>query len=363
MRLPRRAPRPLRTALAASAALTLGAAGLTACSGGSDTRSADNADLRIVTSTAVWASVAQRVIDDAEDAGSDLDVSVSSVLSGTDGDPHEYEATAKDIATIRDADIVLGNGAGYDNWLTDNAASDAEIITAAPTAEGDGDHDHGDHGDDSAAARAAAESTGAADAAGTDAADADAMNPHVWFDLMLVEHFADHLAQYLHSVDDSFPERATGVTDDLAEVKDRLDALPAADVLLTEPVALDILTGTKLTDVTPAGFAHATLTESEPSAADLASARDLIDDGTVDVLVTNNQAQTPASTRLTEAAKDKGLYRKDAVVNVNESPDNGQSYFDYLDALVSGLEKATGVDTDDTDTDATAAATTGDDAA
>ena len=346
MRLPRRtphtpspAPRPLRTALAVTAVLALGAAGLTACSGGSSSGDADNADLRIVASTAVWGSVAQRVIDDGTDAGSDLHVTVSTVLSGTDGDPHEYEATAKDIATIRDADIVVGNGAGYDNWLTDNAPSEAEVITAGLPAEGhdhgddtdhnDADHDHDDHDH-----------------------DGDATNPHVWFDLTLVEHFADHLAQYLHSIDDSFPDRATGVTEDLAEATERLDDLPAANVLLTEPVALDILDGTKLTDVTPAGFAHATLTESEPSAADLAAARDLIADGTVDVLVTNNQAQTPASTRLTEAAKDKGLYRKDAVVNVNESPDNGQDYFGYLDALVTALEKATG-----TDTDATADAT------
>ena len=336
MRSPRLAPRhtprrTLRTALAGAAALTL-TLGVTACSGGSSDADADNADVKIIASTAVWGSIAEQVVDDATDAGSTLDVSVSTVLSGTDGDPHEYEATARDIADIRDADVVLGNGAGYDNWLTDNAASDAEVITAAEPGEAH-DHDHG-HGH------------------GTDE-DADHdhdhgdTNPHVWFDLDTVREFADNLASYLHSVDGSFPESATGVTRDLDEVSARLDKLPAAKLLFTEPVALDLINGTALTDVTPEGFADAVLTESEPSAADLASARDLIADGGVDVLVTNSQSQTAASTQLVNAAKDAGLTENDAVINVNESPDNDQSYMDYLDAVVSGLEKATGDDTED----------------
>ncbi|CUU66872.1 metal ABC transporter solute-binding protein, Zn/Mn family [Corynebacterium variabile] len=326
---PQRTQRTLRATLAGAAAVTL-ALGITSCSGGSTDADADNADLKIVASTAVWGSIAEQVVDDATDAGSTLDVSVSTILSGTDGDPHEYEATARDIADIRDADVVLGNGAGYDNWLTDNAASDAEVITAAEPGEAhDHDHDHGtdedadhdhDHGDS---------------------------NPHVWFNLDTVREFADNLASYLHSVDESFPDSATGVTEDLDEVSARLDKLPAAKLLFTEPVALDLINGTALTDVTPEGFADAVLTESEPSAADLASARDLIADGGVDVLVTNSQSQTAASTQLVNAAKDAGLTENDAVINVNESPDNDQSYMDYLDAVVSGLEKATGDDTED----------------
>ncbi|WP_297006551.1 metal ABC transporter solute-binding protein, Zn/Mn family [uncultured Corynebacterium sp.] len=314
-----RSPRhPLRTALAGAATLTL-TLGLTACSGGSDDADADNADLRIVASTAVWGSIAQEVIDDGKDAGSDLDVRVSTILSGTDGDPHEYEATAQDIAEIRDADVVLGNGAGYDNWLTDNAATDAEVITAAPTAEGHDHDDHDDHNHD--------------------------INPHVWFNLPLVEQFATNLASYLHSRDASFPTTSASVTADIADATTRLQALPAAHVLLTEPVAALLLDGTALTDVTPQGFAHATLEESEPSAADLATARGLITDGTVDVLITNAQAETAAAGQLTDAARDKGLTDRDAVVNVNESPDNGQSYVDYLDNLVGALEKATSEET------------------
>lgn len=318
-------------ALAGVGVLTLG---LAACSGGSDSDDADNADINIVASTAIWGSIAQRVIDDAKDDGSDLDVTVTTILTGTDVDPHDYEATAKDISAIRDADVVVGNGAGYDNWLTDSASDSAEVITAAPVTEG---HDHegeGDEGDDHADHDHAAEDHDH----GSEDAD---VNPHVWFNLDLVDHFADDLAAYLHSKDDSFPEHATGVADDIAKAGDQLKALPAANVLLTEPVAGLLLTDTKLKDVTPEGFSHATLSESEPSAADLSAARDLITDGTVNILITNVQAETPAAQQLNDAAKDKGLGDRNAIINVNETPDAGQDYFDYLSNVVNALEKAT----------------------
>jgi zinc/manganese transport system substrate-binding protein len=320
------------TALTGAAALTLG---LAACSSDSDDNAADNGDIHIVASTAIWGSVAQRVIDDAKNDGSDLDVSVDTILSGTDDDPHEYEATAQDISKIRDADVVVGNGAGYDNWLTDNASDGAEVITADQVTEGH-DHDHGDSdgGDDHADEHA--------DDHADDHGEAGEANPHVWFNLMLVEHFADHLAQYLHSKDDSFPDRATGVSDDLGKVTDRLKKLPDANAVLTEPVAADLLDGTKVRDVTPEGYAHAALDESEPSAADISAARDLITDGKATILITNAQSQSPAASQLSQAAKDKGLDKDNGVINVNETPDNGQTYFDYLDNTVSSLEKATG---------------------
>ena len=85
MRSPRH-PRRTAAALTGAVVLTLG---LTACSGDRDS-AADNGDLRIVASTAVWGSIARQVVDDAKDDVSTLDVTVDTVLSGTDDDPHEY---------------------------------------------------------------------------------------------------------------------------------------------------------------------------------------------------------------------------------------------------------------------------------
>ena len=302
-------------------------------------RSADNGDIRIVASTSTWGDLAQQVVDDAEDAAdTELGITVDTILSGTDDDPHVYEATARDIATIRDADVVVGNGAGYDNWLTDNASDDAEVITAAPLAEGhnhgDGDehdHDHGDdghdHGDDDHADHDHGSSILASES-----------NPHVWLDMGVITGFADSLAAHLNSLDDSVPAEATGVTEMADGFTERIQALPHAHVILTESVAGLLLDGSEVHDITPEGFARTVLNEGEPSVADLSATRDLITDGEVDTLISNRQSQSQSSDRLSDAAEDADV----PVVNINETPGADQDYEDYVDTVISDLEEALG---------------------
>lgn len=301
------------TALAGVGALALG---LSACAGGTEDSSADNAGVRIIASTSTWGDIAQQVVDDAD---SGLDISVDTVLSGTDDDPHEYEATARDISSIRDADIVVGNGAGYDNWLTDNAGDDAEFITAAPLGEAhdhDGDHDH-DH------------DHGSSILEGED-------NPHVWFDLDAVTSFAEDLSAHLNSIDDSFPTGADGVHEMTDGFRDRVNELPHAHVVLTEPVAGLLFKDTEVHDITPEGFARTVLNEGEPSAADLSTTRDLITDGDVDALITNTQSESQSARQLTDAAEDLDV----PVIDINETPDSDQSFSDYVDDVITDLEDA-----------------------
>ncbi|MGO1827648.1 MULTISPECIES: metal ABC transporter solute-binding protein, Zn/Mn family [Corynebacterium] len=340
--MPRRRPTPRTVTaltLAAATSLTLG---LTACSG-ADSASADNGGIRIVASTSTWGDIAQQVVDDAAaDAadGDTSDITVDTILSGTDDDPHEYEATARDIATIRDADIVVGNGAGYDNWLTDNAGDDSEVITAAPLGE---DHDHDEHTQDATA-------SDDADADASDASDdghdhgsgilEGEDNPHVWFDMDLVADFADDLAAHLNDLDESFPAEATGVREMTDEFTTRIAELPHAHVVLTEPVAGLLLKGSEIHDVTPESFARTVLNEGEPSVADLAATRDLVADGEADALITNTQSESQASRQLTDAAEDNDV----PVVNVTETPGTSggsqQDYADYVDAVITDLEDA-----------------------
>ncbi|MEY8565883.1 zinc ABC transporter substrate-binding protein [Corynebacteriaceae bacterium 7-707] len=323
-----------RSATRTAAALTVAAAtaltsGLTACAGGADSASADNGGIRIVASTSTWGDIAQKVVDDAG-ADSD-DITVDTILSGTDDDPHEYEATARDISTIRDADVVVGNGAGYDNWLTDNAGDDAEVITAAPVTEGHdhgagdegGDHgDHTDHGDHDH---------------GSGLLEGDE-NPHVWFDMDRVAEFADALAAHLHSLDDNVPAVADGVREMTDGFRERIAALPHAHVVLTEPVAGLLLRGSEIHDVTPEGFARSVLNEGEPSVADLSATRDLLTDGEADALVTNTQSESQSSRQLTDAAEDNDV----PVVNVTETPGSDEDYADYVDGVITDLEDALG---------------------
>ena len=155
----------------------------------------------------------------------------------------------------------------------------------------------------------------------------------------IVNAFADNLAAQLHELDEDFPaelDENSEIKEKTASYTERMEKLPAKKVILTESVAEAIVEDSSLEDITPESFAKAVAREAEPSAADLAAAKKLITDGKLDVLINNEQAQTPAAEELTKAAKDKDV----ATVNVNETPDRGTTYFDYVDDILKQLENA-----------------------
>lgn len=321
-------------------ALTL-TTGLAACAeGGSQDNPAENTEFKVVASTPVWGDIAKAVIESVD--GAEKTFSVETIMENKDDDPHGYEATAADIAKAKSADLIAANGAGYDNWLTDNA-DDAPIVSALPLAAAH-THDHGedDHGRDHDHEGHDHEHDHEGHDHGDDEHAHDrgsGQNPHAWLDMDIVNAFADNLAAQLHELDEDF----TAELDEDAEIKEktasyteRMKKLPAKKVMLTESVAEAIVEDSSLGNITPESFAKAVAREAEPSAADLAAAKKLITDGKLDVLITNEQAQTPATEELTKAAKDKNV----ATVNVNETPDRGTTYFDYVDDILKQLEDA-----------------------
>lgn len=317
--------------IAAVFSITTLALGVTACSGGSEDPAADGDKIKLVASTSIWGSIAEDITE-----GND-DVEVTTILSSKDDDPHEYEATARDIAAVKDADIVVANGAGYDNWLTDNVKEGTPLVTAQPLAEahhhGEEGHEHGEEGHDHGHDHEHGEDA-EHDHEGHDHGGA---NPHVWFDLDVVSEFEQKLSAELHKLNSDIPESNEDITKKTDELKQRIEKLSGKNVILTESVAAELVEDSELKDITPEGFAHSVNNESEPSAADLAATRQLITDKKADILITNEQSETPAAEQLTDAAKEAGI----KVVNVNETPDEGQDYFEYADALVKQLEDAT----------------------
>ncbi|UBI06703.1 zinc ABC transporter substrate-binding protein [Corynebacterium falsenii] len=333
----------MKKALASITGVLLLGAGLSACSdGGSTDTPADGKTIKVVASTAIWGDLAKEAADGHKN------VDVVTILSSKDDDPHEYEATARDLATLDSADLVVANGGGYDNWLTDHVKQGTPVVTALPITEGHdhGGHDHGaddhaahDHGTEGAAAdghdHAADGHDHAAD--GHEGHDHGVLNPHAWFNMDDVRNFGNHVAEQLHKLDSSIPDKSEEITKQADELEKRIKALKGKNVVLTESIGQDVVLDSGLKDVTPEGFANAVTKESEPSAADIAATKELIDNGKVGILITNEQSQTPASAQLIDAAK----AHKVAVVNLNETPDEGQTYFEYANSFVDKLEEAT----------------------
>ena len=63
----------------------------------------------VVASTNVYGDIVARIGGDK--------VSVTSVISDPDQDPHSYEATAQDRLAVSKAKLVIANGGGYDDFL------------------------------------------------------------------------------------------------------------------------------------------------------------------------------------------------------------------------------------------------------
>lgn len=316
----------LRTALAAAAAVGL-TMGLAACSddngnGGAEAagNGSDGDVVKIVTSTKVWADVAEAVVGDADG------VEIQPIIESNDLDPHSYQPTAADMATVEQADVLLAGGGHYDAWLTDAASSDSKaIILTAIEGDGFDGHGHGEEGHDHE---------------GHDHDDEDGdghdheVNEHIWYNTDAVKSVASTLAAEVNAHWD------LGASDEdvvkrMDEIEDRKSDLPAAKTAQTHPLADDIISGTKISDETPEGYRKSTLSESEPAAADVAAMLELIESGNLDFLIDAPQTRDHVSERLMKAAQAKGL----RIVNVYESPDANETFFDLYDRILDDLEQ------------------------
>lgn len=274
------------------AAVVAAATLLTACTAVEEGEG--NAQPGLLATTGVWADVAAAV------TGTDVDA----IITGADVDPHHFEPTAQDLAKVKAADTLVANGGGYDHSLYSVAEQD-KVVFAIPPAEDVAEHDH-DHNTE----------------------DLDSIE-HIWFNPGKVKEVAREVAQ-----------RAGGSA---ADVEARMDAVEAklaeigsVRLAATEPIAAGLIYGTELHDVTPDGYLHAALNESEPSAQDIAAFLETIEAGELDLLVYNPQSTTGAADRIVEAAKEHGV----DVVEISEIPPAGTNFLDYMDSVVDQIAQA-----------------------
>lgn len=128
-------------------ALTLGACAhqpATAPEDGSQAE-AESASLRVLAANSFLADIAQNVAGDRAEVESLIPIGL---------DPHAFEPTPLDVAKIADSQVLIVNGAGFEEWLEktiENAGGSAKIIEASAGlemregGEGEPSHDHDDH--------------------------------------------------------------------------------------------------------------------------------------------------------------------------------------------------------------------------
>ena len=263
--------------------------------------------LTVVATTNVWGAVASAVAGPG--------VEVRSIIQDPTADPHSYESTPSDAAAIADADLVVFNGGHYDEWVE-------QILEGDPALGGRSIEAFALRGDQAQE------------------------NEHVWFDPTAVKGVVTQVADRLAAVEPAqagaLRERASAFTGRVDSETARLAAIgqarPGSRVLATEPIAQYLLTSAGVADATPAAFSEAIENETDPPAATLAEANQLVASRGVNALVFNPQTETP----LTEGLRDGATAAGVPVVNVTETLPAGQDYLQWYAGTRTELARALG---------------------
>jgi zinc/manganese transport system substrate-binding protein len=240
------------------------------------------------------------------------DVTVTSILSNPDQDPHLFEAspsTARDLARAR---IVIYNGVDYDPWM-------AKLLRASPAA----------NRKVLVAADLAKRKTGA--------------NPHLWYDPTIMPVVAKNLADAMAAADpahatayeqrlQAFDDSLNKLTDKIAALKTRFAGVP---VTATEPVFGYMAAALGLT-MRNERFQLAVMNDTEPRASDIAAFEADLRGHRVHVLLYNSQATGPTAQRMVKLAKAANI----PVVGVTETEPAGTTYQAWLAAELDALDAA-----------------------
>ncbi|SDG97335.1 zinc/manganese transport system substrate-binding protein [Lentzea fradiae] len=309
---------------------TFAVVSLAAC--GTTTPSADNGKIQVVASTNVWGSVVKAVGGD--------EVEVKALLEDPGADPHSYESKPADAALVKDAQLVVFNGGGYDDFFAKLITSDAtRKIEAFPLADDHSEpHAEETHPEETQAEETHAEETHAEDAHGHD----HSVNEHVWYDLHTVRAVAEAAANELGAL---APEKKTTFESNTQKFSEALEELEkkvagagaGKKVASTEPIAHYLLDETGAEDVTPEAFSKAIEEESDVPAAALAAMNQVVEGKQVNLLVNNTQTENRVTQGLVEKAKAAGV----PVVEVTETlPEGVTGYLDWMSKQVDALVQA-----------------------
>ncbi|PFG75294.1 metal ABC transporter substrate-binding protein [Tepidiforma thermophila] len=277
----------LALVMAALAAATLGAA----CGGDDD----DGGEgVRVVATTTQIGALVREVAGDRVQL---------TVLLQAGADAHDYEPSPQDSRTLKNADLVLKNGIGLDEWLDDlikNSGTKAKVVVATEGIEPLEGEAHDDHG---------SEADKEKDDHGHEHGEGD---PHVWHDPENVKVMVKNIAEALAEVDGenaaTYRADAEAYAKKLNEVDREIRALfepipAAARKVVTNHESLNYFAKRYQIEIIGA-IIPGTAKEAQPSAQDLAKLTDLIRSEGVKAILAEAEIDPKVAEQL---AKDTGV--------------------------------------------------------
>ena len=273
--------------------------------------SAGHGKIKIVASTNVWGSVANLVAGDL--------ATVDAIIYNVNQDPHSYELTARDQLLINNADIVIMNGGGYDDFM--QTAIDADP-TPAITVD-------------------------AFMASGDDAT----RNEHIWYDVDQVGDVAAVIGAGIEAKDESsFDAVETRVADfrqKISERKARLEehkgllrsafvTKAQCSVLLTEPLMAYLVEDAGYFDATPKEFSKAVEEDRDVPPSVMKEVSDLIKRGGVKAIFVNSNTQTAQINSLLSLNSNVPNYAfSELLIQDPDTLEYQGGYFEMLDSAIN----------------------------
>jgi zinc/manganese transport system substrate-binding protein len=241
-----------------------------ACSGPGSTAHAGS--LNVVAGENFWGSIAVQL------GGSK--VNVLSVVTDPNADPHEYASNTEDARAFADADLVILNGAGYDDWgqklLDANSSNHRQVLNIASLL-------------------------------GKKAGD----NPHFWYDPGYVVKVADAITARYKAIDNAdaafFDQRRTDFAAALQPYQTRISELKrkfaGANIGSTESIFVYMANALNLSLISPPEFMNAVAEGNDPPAAAVVEFQNQLTSHKIKALVYNNQTVTAVTTNVKRLAE------------------------------------------------------------
>jgi len=241
-------------------------------------------------------------------------VNVLSIVTNPNADPHEYESNTADAKAIANARLVIVNGAGYDEWaLLLIAASNTpnQIILNVQELVN--------------------QTVGA--------------NPHFWYSPYYVNETVAAMYKDLCSIDPTntvyYTQQYTALKASLAVYNGRIDEIKqqfeGVKVGSTESIFVYLANATGLDLVSPPAFMQAVSEGNDPPAQSIVQFDNLIQNGTIKMLVYNSQTVTPLTQSTEALAKQKDI----PVVPISETVQPPNAVFqDWMNSELITIQNA-----------------------
>lgn len=265
--------------------------------------------LRIQTSVAVWANIAQAI------GGRYVQAAATIHLPGQD--PHSYEATVRDQLAVNRADLTITNGGGYDTFFQ-------RLVAAKPTSRG---------------AMRLTLSSHISQPGGS-------YNPHLWYDLGYVRALAGVIGR-AEAAGFTDPAIRAEIARRIGAYQARLDLLIASQtrastqtagktVILTEGFAARLVRNLKMTDATPQAFRNSVEQEQDASPKVMRQLQLLLTRHKVNALVLNVQTSGAQTNQLAAWATAAGV----PVLRLGEVLPQHQTYLTWFSSNLNRIEAA-----------------------